>query len=1104
MSAKETERKQAETLYQKAKVDDPEQLVVGFVAVLAEEQVADTVRTQAAVLLRQLVAPQVGAPQDDKGYVFARCAAQTKTQVANGLLGLFEKQSKPSLQKKIGEVIEKIADAAYEKADQRGWLTPTSSGWPELLPNIFRLADPAQNPNAAACEVAILLLKELVTSMRDEIVQAKQPLGAVLQNSFAHADMKLGIAATLVVCEIVGCVRKKTEWAPLVATLGVMTAKIQQAAQAGLWEEVEECLKAFVDLAENEPDFFKQQLKSCMEPAKFMSMLVKTREGIENGHRSLALEFLVSYVEARPKWLAKNVPALPALAVECCVDLMLEVDDGESELKEWIERMDDEEGEEDVDELLHAGDSAIDRVVEAMGIESLSASLFGVIKKYSELDAWQAKHAALSCVRQTVEYVEENEHVDEMATLVLLHVDHAHPRVRYMALQAIGQISSDQAPHFQETWHARLMPQLLRKMDDPVDRVASMAMSAFVSFGGELDNSIMMSYAGEFMQKLVGRLQSSTHRMVQEECITSIAVIAGVIEKDFSQYYDGMMPLLKAFIMNSTGEKQSRLRGKAFECLSLFGLAVGKEKFLPDAREAIGQMLSLNLEADDVQRDYVKDASERICKCLKNDFAPYLPTMLPGIFKSLKLDGEVVPSGTAVEDGDDFCHVSTGDGKLKKVRTAQFEEATQGVELICTFCTEMEGAYLEWVQPTAQALLPFLTSDDDMAVLNDEARSAAFKAWSLLIKCAKVGAQERGQQSDVPKELLITFLQKIIALADMEKEPETLREAADGIAACLKNAGPGMLNGQMMLDLVRKLLVVIDQSFQRTAMMAQAKQEEAAGAPPELQAEEDDDDAGQDAEENCRRSWEEALGRVIEVAPAEFSSQCLPEVSQRMQQWLGSKENRTLGLFLACDIVNYLKEQSEVVWPIIMPAVFAGVEDPDPDVRIPAFYAINLAAPIQRFAQAAPDAFRKLATALAKKAPKKREEKARVAVDNAVAALLTLAKEHGSLCPADINPWQMIVAKLPLQEDEEEARKVHAVVADLVLAQHAGLLGPEAANLGKVLGSLAEVHKSENLSDKETDEKILKIFRMIPADRLAGLAGSITEKQKLKIQHMLR
>merc|ERR1719172_88965 len=104
--------------------------------------------------------------------------------------------------------------------------------------------------------------------------------------------------------------------------------------------------------------------------------------------------------------------------------MMLEVESSDEELKAWAERMDDEEGEEDADELFHGGEQAIDRVVENMTMENIGTALFAVIGKYVAQEQWQAKHAALAAIKQTVEYVEETEHVDEMAKLLLAHVDH--------------------------------------------------------------------------------------------------------------------------------------------------------------------------------------------------------------------------------------------------------------------------------------------------------------------------------------------------------------------------------------------------------------------------------------------------------------------------------------------------------------------------------------------------------------------------------------------------------------------------------------------------------------------------------------------------------
>jgi len=56
--------------------------------------------------------------------------------------------------------------------------------------------------------------------------------------------------------------------------------------------------------------------------------------------------------------------------------------------------------------------------------------------------------------------------------------------------------------------------------------------------GEELEASLMLPYSNEFMEKLVMKFRSCNRRMVKEESITSTAVIAGVIEKEFSAYYD--------------------------------------------------------------------------------------------------------------------------------------------------------------------------------------------------------------------------------------------------------------------------------------------------------------------------------------------------------------------------------------------------------------------------------------------------------------------------------------------------------------------------------------------------------------------------------------
>jgi len=621
----------------------------------------------------------------------------------------------------------------------------------------------------------------------------------------------------------------------------------------------------------------------------------------------------------------------------------------------------------------------------------------------------------------------------------------------------------------------------------------------------------MLGYAQTFMEKLVVKLQSIQHRGVREEAITSIAVIARVIEKDFSRYYDSIMPMLKQFILHAKGEKEGRLRGKAFECMSLLGMAVGKEKFLPDASEAIAQMLNTQLEADDVHHGYIKEASERICQCLKRDFAPFLPNLLPGIFKNLNMkddDAAAAKSGVDVDDEDDeYIQVTTGDGKLAKVRTAKFEEIMQAEQQLYSFAFEMEGAYFDWIRPTAEALLPLLSSSDEESFLCDEVRSLALQTWGVLIKCAKTGAAERNMVgSTAHGELLREALKKCFTLLDQSKDVENLAQIASGMTECIRHAGGGVLQPEEITQMVGKIFAFMDQSLERTRtgekLRADHKKKNVvAGLADD---DDDNDDADQNAEEQLRRSFEEVLGSIMEVAPAEFLP-CLTMCAERLSQWVSTQQHKVVGLYLGCDLIQHLKEHSEPVWPALMPEVFKAMGDADPDARTAASYAVNLAAPLPRFAEAAPDSFKRLAHVIttAKVGRGKRDEKARIALDNAVAAMVTLAIDKAAQCPAEVNAWAIILSKMPLREDEDEAKKVHAKMVDLMAAEHAGLLGPNRENLGKVLSFLAEIYRVEAICEKDQEEKILAIFKRIPVEMLKAHAGGLTEKQQKKIEKML-
>lgn len=52
------------------------------------------------------------------------------------------------------------------------------------------------------------------------------------------------------------------------------------------------------------------------------------------------------------------------------------------------------------------------------------------------------------------------------------------------------------------------------------------------------------------------------------------------------------MPYLKAILVNATDKTKRMLRAKSMECISLVGMAVGKEKFRDDAKQVAAMIFA--------------------------------------------------------------------------------------------------------------------------------------------------------------------------------------------------------------------------------------------------------------------------------------------------------------------------------------------------------------------------------------------------------------------------------------------------------------------------------------------------------------------------------
>jgi len=93
----------------------------------------------------------------------------------------------------------------------------------------------------------------------------------------------------------------------------------------------------------------------------------------------------------------------------------------------------------------------------------------------------------------------------------------------------------------------------------------------------------------------VSALSPHCRALSQEGALTAMASVADCAKAHFERYYDSVMPLLRHLLSSASARSHQLLRAKALECISLVGMAVGRDRFRADANEVMKFMSALQV-----------------------------------------------------------------------------------------------------------------------------------------------------------------------------------------------------------------------------------------------------------------------------------------------------------------------------------------------------------------------------------------------------------------------------------------------------------------------------------------------------------------------------
>ncbi|XVF06605.1 hypothetical protein REPUB_Repub06bG0063600 [Reevesia pubescens] len=1087
MSSANDQRSQAESLFQLAKQTHPDSLSLALCRVITSS-IRPELRALSAVLLRKILTPAA-----DYSFLFPQLAETTRTAIKSALLSSLQTEQSKTNVKKLCDTISELASSVA-----------CFGGWPELLPFLFQCVN-STNPNLE--ESALLIFSQLAQNT-GETTEILIPHLSTLHSVFFKclsnpSSCDVRIAALSASVSFIQCIPNAKDRDTFQDLLPLMMQTLTEALNSRLEATAQEALELLIELAGTEPRFLRRQI---MEVVGSMLQIAEA-ESLEEGTRHLAVEFVITLAEARERapGMMRKLPQFIRRLFGVLMNMLVDVEDE----PDWHKA---ESEDEDAGETSNygVGQECLDRLSISLGgntVVPVASELFPVLLAAAE---WQKRHAALIALAQIAEGCSKVmiKTLEQVVSMVLNSFQDAHPRVRWAAINAIGQLSTDLGPELQTQYHHRVLPALAGAMDDFQNpRVQAHAASAVLNFSENCTPDILTPYLDGIVSKLLVLLQNGK-QMVQEGALTALASVADSSQEQFQKYYDVVMPYLKAILVNANDKSNRMLRAKAMECISLVGMAVGKDKFRDDAKQVMEVLMSLQgsqMESDDPTTSYMLQAWARLCKCLGQDFLPYMSVVMPSLLQSAQLKPDVTITSTDSdddidEDDDSIETITLGDKRIG-IKTSVLEEKATACNMLCCYADELKEGFFPWIDQVATTLVPLLKF-----YFHEEVRKAAVSAMPELLRSAKLAVekgQSQGRNETYIKQLTDYIIPALVEALHKEPEVEICGSMLGSLNECIQISGSFLDEGQVrgIVDEIKQVITASSARKQERAERAKAEDFDAEeGEMLEDENEQEEEVFGQVGD---------LLGTLIKTFKASFLPFFQELTSYVTPMWGKDKtaEERRIAICIFDDVAEHCCEAALKYYDTYLPFLLEACNDENPDVRQAAVYGVGVCAefggsvfkPLVREALSRLDAVIRHPNAL-------RSDNI-MAYDNAVSALGKICQFHrDSIDAVQIVPaW---LSCLPIKGDLTEAKVVHEQLCSMVERSDQELLGPNNQYLPKIVAVFAEVLCArKDLATEQTASRMINLLRhlqqSLPASTLASTWSYLQPQQQLDLQSIL-
>lgn len=674
-----------------------------------------------AVLFRRVAIKLPSYSKSVLERTIGQVAEPVRVQIRQILLaGFLQLSQPPSVRHKLGDAIAEIV---------RKDATPPGA-WPEVVPLVLQAAlhqDPLYRESALRVIAA-------APEMFDDV-----PLDEVLpvfKSGFEDNNDDVRIASSSAfVAFFKGLLKAK--WPQLSGLLPGLLNSLPRFLDAHHDVALALVFESLIELVELAPKMFRDMFPVMIE---FCATVCKNRD-LDESCRMASLELLTCFAECSPQ-MCKREASYPPTMVTTCLAMLTEVGEDDDDAADWNNR-DAQDDDADEEPVYDAARQALDRVALRLGGQTLAAPLFRYLPEMAALPDWRQRQASLMALSLAAEGCVDVliDQIDALLKMTIPLVNDPHPRVQFTGCNALGQMLTDFADIIQRSCGPQILPALIGHLTlKSVPRVQAHAAAALVNFSEAAPKEVLEPYLDQLLTNLLGLLQNSPKRYVQEQVLTTIAIIADAAQNYFSKYYDTLMPLLLDVLAQpDSNDPQIRLlKAKCIECLTLIALAVGREQFSAHAQQVMqrfAELQQLITGEDDPIKMFLEQGWCRVCRIVGREFLPVLPDVLPPVLEQARvtqdvslLDEEQAEEFTGNEDWD----VINLSGKFIAVHTLTLEDKVAALDLLRSYAAQLKGDFSGYVDEIVELIaIPGLSF-----YLHDGVRALSALALALMMRSA--------------------------------------------------------------------------------------------------------------------------------------------------------------------------------------------------------------------------------------------------------------------------------------------------------------------------------------------------------------------------------